>query len=63
MAFKPNYRQQRSDRDRSTRSKQDEKLQKLMERSAKRKAEREAAGLPPEVEPEGAVPAPGGEPG
>ena len=28
MAFKPNYRQQRSDRDRSTRSKQDEKLQK-----------------------------------
>jgi hypothetical protein len=48
MAFKPNYRQQRSDRDRSARSKQDEKLQKLMERSAKRKAEREAAGLPPE---------------
>ena len=58
MAFKPNYRQQRSDRDRSTRSKQDEKLQKLMERSAKRKAEREAAGLPPEAEPEGAAHAP-----
>jgi hypothetical protein len=59
MAFKPNYRQQRSDRDRSTRSKQDEKLQKLMERSAKRKAEREAAGLPPEAEgTEDAAPAP-----
>ena len=50
MAFKPNYRQQRADRDRSTRSKQDEKLQKLMERSAKRKADREAAGHPPESE-------------
>ena len=62
MAFKPNYRQQRSDRDRSTRSKQDEKLQKLMERSAKRKAEREAAGLPPEAEgTEGATPVPEGE--
>jgi hypothetical protein len=62
MAFKPNYRQQRSDRDRSTRSKQDEKLQKLMERSAKRKAEREAAGLPPEAEgTEGAAPVPEGE--
>ena len=58
MAFKPNYRQQRSDRDRSTRSRQDEKLQKLMERSAKRKAEREAAGLPPEAEPEGMAPTP-----
>jgi hypothetical protein len=62
MAFKPNYRQQRSDRDRSARSKQDEKLQKLMERSAKRKAEREAAGLPPEAEAaEGAMPASEGE--
>ena len=58
MAFKPNYRQQRSDRDRSARSRQDEKLQKLMERSAKRKAEREAAGLPPEAEPEGTADAP-----
>ena len=58
MAFKPNYRQQRSDRDRSTRSRQDEKLQKLMERSAKRKAEREAAGLPPDAVPEGAEPTP-----
>jgi hypothetical protein len=57
MAFKPNYRQQRSDRDRSTRSKQDEKLQKLMERSAKRKAEREAAGLPPDPAPEDTAPA------
>jgi hypothetical protein len=50
MVFKPNYRQQRSDRDRSARSKQDEKLQKLMERSAKRKAEREGTGLTPEAD-------------
>jgi hypothetical protein len=64
MAFKPNYRQQRSDRDRSTRSKQDEKLQKLMERSAKRKAEREATGVAPEAEAtEGTAPVPEGERG
>jgi hypothetical protein len=62
MAFRPNYRQQRSDRDRSTRSKQDEKLQKLMERSAKRKADREAAGLPPEDAESENPPVSGGEP-
>jgi len=45
MAFRPNYRQQRNDRDRSTRSKQDEKLKKLMERAEKRKAEREGTPL------------------
>ena len=48
MAFRPNYRQQRSERDRSAKSRQEEKLEKLRERSEKRKAEREAAGLPPE---------------
>jgi hypothetical protein len=46
MAFRPNFRQQRSDRDRASRSRQDEKLQKMHERSAKRKAARE--GTPPE---------------
>jgi hypothetical protein len=50
MAFRPNFRQQRSDRDRAARSRQDEKLQKLHERSAKRKAEREGTGLPQEQE-------------
>ena len=48
MAFRPNYRHQRSERDRSAKSRQEEKLEKLRERSEKRKAEREAAGLPPE---------------
>jgi hypothetical protein len=47
MAFRPNFRQQRSDRDRAARSRQDEKLQKLHERSAKRKAEREGTGAAP----------------
>ena len=48
MVFRPNYRHQRSERDRSAKSRQEEKLEKLRERSEKRKAEREAAGLPPE---------------
>ncbi len=48
MAFRPNYRQQRNDRDRSAKSRQEEKLEKLRERSERRKAEREADGLPPE---------------
>jgi hypothetical protein len=57
MAFRPNYRQQRNDRDRSAKSRQEEKLEKLRERSERRKAEREAAGLPPES----AEPSPEGE--
>ena len=48
MAFRPNYRQKRSERDRSAKSHQEEKMEKLRERSERRKAEREAAGLPPE---------------
>jgi len=50
MAFRPNYRQQRSQRDRSAKSRQEEKLQKLQERAAKRKAQREGAEPPPEGE-------------
>ena len=50
MAFRPNYRQQRTERDRSAKSRQEEKLQKLQERAAKRKAEREGAESPPESE-------------
>ncbi|MEA2928293.1 MAG: hypothetical protein QOG38_721 [Hyphomicrobiales bacterium] len=45
MAFRPNFRQQRSDRDRAARSRQDEKLKKMHERSAKRKADREGPAL------------------
>jgi hypothetical protein len=42
MAFKPNYRHQRSERDRSARTKQAEKLKKLQEKSDARKAQRES---------------------
>ena len=45
MAFKPNYRQQRAERDRQARAKQAENLRKLQERSDQRKAEREASDL------------------
>ena len=40
MAFPPNYRHQRSERDRQARTKQAEKLRKLQEKSDRRKAER-----------------------
>ena len=46
MAFRPNFRQQRSDRDKASRSRQDEKLKKMHERSAQRKAEREGPATP-----------------
>ena len=48
MAFKPNYRQQRSERTRSKEAKKQEKLAKREADAAKRRAEREAAGLAPE---------------
>ena len=48
MAFKPNYRQQRSERDRQARSKQEEKLNKLREKSEQRKAARTGAEPPQE---------------
>jgi len=38
MAFKPNYNQQRADRNRSKAQKKQEKLQRREEESAKRKA-------------------------
>lgn len=40
MAFKPNYNQQRAERDRAKRKKQEEKLRLQQERTAQRKAER-----------------------
>ncbi len=48
MAFKPNYNQQRSDRDRVKRERQAEKLREQQERTAQRKAVRD--GAPAEVE-------------
>lgn len=41
MPFKPNYNQQRSERDRAKRQKQQEKLKKREDDAAKRKTERE----------------------
>lgn len=38
MAFKPNYNQQRSDRTRLKQAKKDEKLRRLQEETAQRKA-------------------------
>jgi hypothetical protein len=52
MAFKPNYRQQRSERTRSKEAKKQEKLAKREADAAKRRAEREAAGLSPDGDDE-----------
>ena len=41
MAFKPNYNQQRADRERAEQKKQQEKLKKREDDAARRKAERE----------------------
>jgi hypothetical protein len=38
MAFKPNYRQQRAERDRAKKARQQKKLEEQQERTAKRKA-------------------------
>jgi hypothetical protein len=53
MAFKPNYNQQRSERNRIKEAKKQEKLQKREEEVARRKAAREAqpeADVTPEGE-------------
>ena len=50
MAFKPNYRQQRAERDRQARAKQAEKLKKLHEKSEQRKAERDRTATAAEEE-------------
>ena len=41
MAFKPNYRQERAARERTKETRKQEKLKRLEEESAKRKAARE----------------------
>jgi len=46
MAFKPNYRMQRSDRNRAKELKQKEKLARRTEASEKRKAERDGVPVP-----------------
>jgi hypothetical protein len=52
MAFKPNYNQQRRERDRVKEQKQQEKLQRQQEEVAKRKAAKEGATLPESGEAE-----------
>jgi hypothetical protein len=50
MAFKPNYNQQRAERDRAKRAKKEEKLKLQQERTAQRKAELGAGNQPAEDE-------------
>ena len=46
MAFKPNYNQQRADRDRAKAQKKQEKRRRLDDETAKRKAARGSPGDP-----------------
>ena len=46
MAFKPNYNQQRSDRNRAKAQKKQEKLKRLEDETARRKAARETEQFP-----------------
>jgi len=48
MAFKPNYNQQRAERDRAKRAKKEEKLKLQQERTAQRKATEAEGGTPTE---------------
>ena len=50
MAFKPNYRRDRLERDRAARARSEEKQRKKDERTAQRKAERTASDAPAEAE-------------
>jgi len=50
MAFKPNYNQQRAERDRVKRAKKEEKLKLQQERTAQRKAEAEALTVADDAE-------------
>jgi hypothetical protein len=46
MAFKPNYNFQKSERSRAKAQKKQEKLKRLQEETAKRKAERDDTDVP-----------------
>jgi len=50
MAFRPNYRRDRLERDRAARARVDEKQRKKDEKTAQRKAERGASEVPSEDE-------------
>lgn len=53
MAFKPNYNQQRSDRNRAKAQKKQEKLQRREEETARRKARVDGASATGGQEPDG----------
>jgi hypothetical protein len=46
MAFKPNYNQQRAERNRAKQAKKEAKLRELEDARARRKAEQDASGAP-----------------
>jgi hypothetical protein len=48
MAFKPNYRRDRAERQRTARARAEEKQRRKEEKTALRKAERESAEAPPD---------------
>jgi hypothetical protein len=50
MAFKPNYRRDRLERDRAARARSEEKQKKKEEKAALRKVERAASEVPAEDE-------------
>ena len=50
MAFKPNYGRDRAERERAARARTEEKQKKKEEKLAQRKAERDAAGVPPDAD-------------
>jgi hypothetical protein len=52
MAFKPNYNLQRADRNRAAQARREEKQRKRDEKTAQRKAEREAAVANPPADEE-----------
>ena len=51
MAFKPNYRQERAQRERTKETRKQEKLKRLEEETAKRKAAREGTSGEDGTEP------------
>ena len=51
MPFKPNFGRDRAERDRAARARTEEKQRKKDEKAALRKAEREAANVPPDEKP------------
>jgi hypothetical protein len=52
MAFKPNYNQQRAERDRAKQAKRDEKLRQRQEQVAQRRGKDAADDTPDDISPD-----------